>query len=1148
MFKKKDLVIMLSLAFLLVAVALIFIFNRQQFKIGDVNAIIDNDSGEIFVSLPEGSSTIQDIYFNFPFKNDSVYIKRISEGSEKYKEPEEIKLKSGETFNFGNFISHSKIIIKSTTSYIEYDLWVTTGDVPIFLIETEDSIPDEPKIGCTLNILSEKELYNTSEIASEIELVDLEKDIPKDSYSLNIKENRITGDVPQVLDFETSKRFRLSALYPDSSLLRQELSWDIYESLSGENIAPESRFVELYLNGGYQGVYLLSRRVDRNMLGIANYSKDDKEHSVIYEASNNKADYSNETKGFSQVEPDYEDDGSYFEPLEELIDFITRADNESFVENVESIIDIDNLIDNHILFLLSGNTNELASNQYIYRGNEIGDKFKFCPGSYYVTGFGIDKNSTKVSFTDVSYPTRLYNRLYEDEAYREKLKERWNYLREKEVITPDVIYEIIDKKAITLEEAANRNFEKWYAANSIYNNSSFTDEVEYIKELIGDRIGWLDSYINYPHLIKIGEEFAYIDEKTSTIFCALPPESDTVQEISWYFSPGTNIYIEPVSTGKFVVPGNEYANFEKMIANGKNTDELTIFIDEPLKGEVQSGDIFVYGWALNEKIKENTGVEHIILFDGSGKNINSYLGEARIVSRKDVAEHFGNEAYLNTGFELPIDTIYLRNGLHSIYVYAFDKQGNYSVEKIDIMVDNENYKQKSYKMLRLSSGQEYDFNEFLFHGILKIETEGSEKKYDFYLTNCSIPIVVINTNNIIIPDDSKIRASMKIMFNDSDEKNFINNTVFNYYDNIGIELRGHTSMELSPKKPYSIEIRDENNEDKNVSILGMPEESDWILIAPYSDRSLMRDVLAFELSNQMGLYAPRTKFVEVFLDGIEGQTGQPGYRGLYVLTERVKRNKDRVDVKKLDSDDAGLISGGYILEMTEPSVIQPEESYFKTDRGSTLIIKYPRGSNITDKQKAWITDYINKFELVLYGDSFKDEDEGYRKYIDVDSYIDYIILGELFKNRDFFWKSTFISKDRYGKLKLGPVWDFNLTAGNIGEEADLNEPTGWKHTKTIWTERLFKDEYFVKEFIERWKELRQNVLSDENIYRLIDNNVDILSEAQIRNSEKWDIWGIYIWPNTSPHTESYEEEIEKLKDWFSDRTAWMDRNIDDLLD
>jgi len=388
---------------------------------------------------------------------------------------------------------------------------------------------------------------------------------------------------------------------------------------------------------------------------------------------------------------------------------------------------------------------------------------------------------------------------------------------------------------------------------------------------------------------------------------------------------------------------------------------------------------------------------------------------------------------------------------------------------------------------------------------------------------------------------------MKIIYNDSDEKNYINGTVFNYYNNIGIELRGHTSLELSPKKPYSIEIRDENNEDKNISILDMPEESDWVLIAPYSDRSLMRDVLAFELSNQMGLYAPRTKFVEVFLDGIEGQTNQLGYRGVYVLTERVKRNKDRVDVEKLDSNDGSIISGGYILEMTEPSVIQPEELYFKTDRGLTLIIKYPRGDNITDKQKAWITDYVNKFEQVLYSDSFKDEEEGYRKYIDVDSYIDYIILGELFKNRDFFWKSTFISKDRYGRLRLGPVWDFNLTAGNIGEELDLNEPTGWKHTKTIWTERLFQDEYFVRKFIERWKKLRQNALSDENIYKLIDNNVDLLSEAQIRNFEKWDIWGTYVWPSKGPYAKSYEEEIEKLKNWFSDRTAWIGQNIDDLL-
>ena len=228
--------------------------------------------------------------------------------------------------------------------------------------------------------------------------------------------------------------------------------------------------------------------------------------------------------------------------------------------------------------------------------------------------------------------------------------------------------------------------------------------------------------------------------------------------------------------------------------------------------------------------------------------------------------------------------------------------------------------------------------------------------------------------------------------------------------------------------------------------------------------------------------------------------------------------------------------------------IKQYESYITTNRGTTLINKYPGWSDISEKQKDWITDYINKFEDALYADSLKDDDIAYTDYIDLDSFIDYIIINELFKNMDIFYYSTFLYKERSEKLKIGPVWDFNLSSGNTHEKnMTYNGPTGWEYTDRLWAEQLFQDDYFTRKYIERWKELRQNILSNENINEIIDDNEKLLSDAQARNFEKWDILGKYVWPNARPYAGTYEEEIEKLKNWFFERTKWIDENIDSLL-
>lgn len=1140
-------------------VAIVFwIYARQSFTIGDIKTNIDSSTRTIFVSLPEGADKEQIISFNFPFKNSNVYIKKLSYGSTDIKTPEEEKLTSGNAYDFGSYISHSKLVIKSGNSDIEYDLWVTTGNIPIITIDTEEDIPDEPKVNCILSVLSRDSTYRKDSISSEIELIDISESVPKNSYSLNIKEDAITGDVPSLLDFEITKRFRLSSSYMDRSFSREKLSYDVFKQLSDTNSAPDSRYIELYVNNSYRGLYLISERVDRNMFSLANYSKSDDTHSTIYEAVNWRADYTNGVEGFSQVEPDLERDKSYFEPLQELVSLIVDTERDEFYKNIEKMIDMDSLMDNHILFLLTGTTEELATNNYIYRDSSSEARFNFSPGPHYLSSFGRNEFSERIDPEAIFYPSRLFNRLYEDETYRKRLKDRWNGLRE-EVLTTDNIYGLIDESTRYLFDAQNRNFTKWPITRDIYGDSfSFSQDIDYVKRFIEKRLTFLDDYINYPPIIMIGDTYAMINEESSTIFCSLPEGSDTLQEISWYFSPDADIYIEPISMGKYNTYKKNYSEYEDLLNEGFNTESIIINIERPKEYDENTEiytlneKILLKGWVFNSLSKNNTGIQKILVFDGPVQNRNTFLGEAYYeISRPDVAEYFNNPNYEKSGFELIINTFYLENGIHDLYIYAYDEDGNHSFKILSINIRNKNNvvnRINDYEIIEIKNGGSIDFKDYIFHGLLTIKNSNSEKEYDFWITTDKLPIVYIDSNNADIDNQARINANMKIMYYDFNEKNFIDGTIFDYIGNIVIKIRGKSSLGY-PKKQFSIELREEEGlNENNVSLLDMPKESDWILHAPYSDKTLMRNVLAFELSNQMGSYAPKTKFIELFLDEREDLLISDSYKGVYILMERIKLDKNRVNLERLEPGDTD-ITGGYILEMDTYRRFNTGESYFRTERGLELIKIYPKADKITELQEEWIINYMNEFESVLYGDNFKDKDYGYQKYIDVDSFIDYIILNELFKNSDIFYASTFININKNGKLRLGPVWDFNASAGNshVGEDSPVNKPTLFIYLERRWTDRLFSDYYFTSRYITRWKELRIDILSDININHLIEKYVEELSNAPDRNFNKWEILGKQVWPNPPPFANTYEEEIEKLTNWFFERTKWIDDNIDSLL-
>ncbi|MBI9072601.1 MAG: CotH kinase family protein [Melioribacteraceae bacterium] len=423
------------------------------------------------------------------------------------------------------------------------------------------------------------------------------------------------------------------------------------------------------------------------------------------------------------------------------------------------------------------------------------------------------------------------------------------------------------------------------------------------------------------------------------------------------------------------------------------------------------------------------------------------------------------------------------------------------------------------------------------------------------LNSSNLPIVIINTNGQHILDSPKITAEMGIIYNGENVRNNISDSLNNFHGNIGIEIRGATSQSF-PKKQYGFETRDSLENNLNVSLLGMPEENDWILSAPYSDKSLIRNVLEYRLASDIGRYASRTKLCELVLNG--------QYQGVYILMEKIKRDKGRVNISKLDPEEISGddVTGGYILKIDKfiGDDLGGWRSAFPVDDESGKLFfqyHYPNPTEIVSEQEEYIENYMYKFEEILSSDDFSDSVNGYAKYIDVDSFIDYFLLTELSKNIDGYRLSTFLYKDRGskgGKLTMGPMWDYNLAFGNADYFNGFETSGWWKDSYyggmndiPFWWDRLFQDKNFTNRVEERWESLRQNEFSSNRIFSLIDSLTTELNESQVRNFKRWPVLGYYVWPNYFIGN-SYNEEITYLKEWITDRLNWMDENIKIQID
>ncbi|PDH49468.1 MAG: hypothetical protein CND58_03625 [Rhodothermaeota bacterium MED-G16] len=422
-----------------------------------------------------------------------------------------------------------------------------------------------------------------------------------------------------------------------------------------------------------------------------------------------------------------------------------------------------------------------------------------------------------------------------------------------------------------------------------------------------------------------------------------------------------------------------------------------------------------------------------------------------------------------------------------------------------------------------------------------------------YVYNFEINTLGVGPDSEIV-DEPKIPAALKIKKDDS----------IHFQGIIGIEIRGESSQ-FFDKKSYGIETWDTQYNDIDVSLLGFPEEEDWILYGPYSDKSLIRNKIIYELSELMGNYTSRTEFVELTINY--------EYKGLYIFMEKLKRDKNRINISKLEENDTdeNTITGGYIIKIdksdmedgsyTDYNSFQSKYDVFGKLDGDKKInfnYEYPKPGEIHANQKKYIKNYFEEFEYSLAENNFKDPNEGYRKYINENSFIDFFILNELSNNVDGYRLSTYLYKDRGEKMNIGPIWDFNLSFGNAdycgGERYDVwcykfNERClGDLWNVPFWWNRILEDEKFVINLKNRWNDLRGNILSDENLINIIDLKYSLLNnETDVikKNFEKWKIFGIYIWPNSFIGN-NYYEEIEFLKNWIKNRTQWLDESINNL--
>ena len=457
-----------------------------------------------------------------------------------------------------------------------------------------------------------------------------------------------------------------------------------------------------------------------------------------------------------------------------------------------------------------------------------------------------------------------------------------------------------------------------------------------------------------------------------------------------------------------------------------------------------------------------------------------------------------------------------------------------------------------------------------------------------------LPIIFVDTKHQCLDNKllEKIPATMKVL--DGQTNNVADSAKGAFY-NIGIKVRGQSSA-MFPKPGYSVEVRNEKGEGMDASMFGLPPSDDWVFHGPYVDKSMLRNALAYWLFRQAGRYAPRTKHFDLYINGV--------YRGVYVMVEKIKRGKYRVNVSKLKEDDiAGdSLTGGYIWAFDKTGTNTGgagdqktggiEAEGFNTSDGLNVILHYPKKANIQKQQEEYLKKYLNDLEALFKNGKNGD---GFEKYVDLGSAVDYVLHQEITNNGDSYWCSFFLHKPKKktnkegvyteGKVTLGPPWDFNLAMSNGGmmggsgnkwqiESKGGGGGGGWgggwggggmgSLKAPNWLIGLWKRSDYQDEMKKRWAELRSGVWHTKVMDAYLDSMKTYLTKAADRNFKRWPNLGKNSGqndPDPEPmkycssqgggygmgmggnNANTWDGEVEHLRAKMKDRMAWMDQKF-----
>ena len=410
--------------------------------------------------------------------------------------------------------------------------------------------------------------------------------------------------------------------------------------------------------------------------------------------------------------------------------------------------------------------------------------------------------------------------------------------------------------------------------------------------------------------------------------------------------------------------------------------------------------------------------------------------------------------------------------------------------------------------------------------------------YEVGVFETDLPVIYITSDQFIEKDiPINCRVSLLNAANDGtvhrvDEKADIS------FD-ASIRIRGASSSHFE-KSQYRIKLlKDtESGAERKYDFFGMGSESEWVLNGPFLDKTLARNYIAYNLAAEHMEWAPESRYVELFVNG--------QYRGVYLVTEPVSNGTGRLRLSKF-----GLLNGetAYIVSRDrDASDTDPLQNYGTVNKRTyySLYVEYPGKANITDSEYAWIENDISEFEEVLFSDNFADPEKGYAKYIDVDNFVDYFIINEVFMIHDADVLSTYVYKELGGKMKL-TVWDFNNGLDNYQWFAEDYEE--FFLASGSWFRWLIRDRAFVDRIVARYRDLRKTTYDTAHIFQILDSTTELLGDAVERNFKIWGYtFNMNLLVGSKRNPRSYEKALEQFRETLTTRIEFLDEHITDLYD